>query len=221
MAAAKKSIADEAHDETVVLAKEKRTRDAQSEQTDLVTLSTGIVIRCKPVSRLIFSEMMARMPEPEPPMIFLKDKERTEANPNDPDYAEERKQWGEKLGLAGMNAMLLFGTEIASVPDGMDRPEDTRWLDRMRLIGIATEADSEDGRYLLWIRFYACGGDLDLLSLQRGVVRVSGNISEEDVDAAVRTFRNREERRTDRKPGVARSSKNGNTGAGSRRRSRS
>jgi hypothetical protein len=196
----KRSIDQQAQDEAVAFAKEKVHSNGTSESLDpaLVTLSTGIVIRCKPVPRVLFEELLASMPEPEAPVIYLEDKQRSEENPNDPAYLREQKDWIKRLGLATINTMILFGTAIESIPDDIDPPGAAHWRERLALVGLAPSDDSEDAQYLFWIRCYAAASAQDLAALQGGVTRLSGQILEQAVGEAARSFRNRAERRADR-----------------------
>ena len=192
------SIAEAAEAEAAQFATELRERIADDDgNKGRAVLANGIVFQCRPVPRQIMRELLARMPEPEPPEVYLEEKKRSEPNPDDPDYLREHAEWTVKLGDASTNAMLLLGTELVSVPEGMDRPEGTRWLERLRLMGINSVGDSEDARYLLWLKCYAAAEEAAMQLLTTTVIRSGITLREEDVDGLVRAFRNRKTRGAD------------------------
>ncbi len=55
---------------------------------DIITLSTGVRGRIRPVPAGLIDEVVSRIPDPEVPRQFIEDKGREELNPFDPAYIE-------------------------------------------------------------------------------------------------------------------------------------
>lgn len=164
-----------------------------------LTLSTGIVLRIKPVPQSLVRAAAAKVKPPAVPVIHNEDKGRAEENPSDPDYLAAREQWEGEAYLAGAQVALLMGTECISVPDGYHRPEDDGWLSYLRIVGMLDEVNPDDpvDRYWAWINYYALRTNDDL-SLAVYAPLYAMNVSEEEVALAVAAFRRSKERRPDR-----------------------
>lgn len=161
-----------------------------------VKVKNGVVLRVKPVPRYVLRALLRKYPEPEVPVVEIADKGRTEENPNDPEYRRQRLQWIEQIGDATNNALLTLGTEVESVPKGMDRPEDETWAKRLKVVGIDVPAPDEDDneRYLAWLRYYVIQDDIDLTQVAQAVMRRSGTPMEPDVEKSMSSFPGREAR---------------------------
>jgi len=164
---------------------------------NLLTLGTGVVLRVKPVSPLLIRRAAASIPEPEVPQLFLEDKGREEANPDDPEYKRALQKYSEEVEEASTLLMLAAGTEVVEVPEEMESPEGETWLSQVEEIMSFTGAefdpkrdrlDTRIGRYLVWLQYYAIRSLQDLVKLLSTLAELSG-VSEEAVAKAVSSFR--------------------------------
>ncbi len=163
-----------------------------------ITLDNGVVLKLKPVPPFAAQHAVANLEEPKPPIVDVgKGKDREEENPNDPGYLEKMEAYSREVIETTVNAMLVTGTEIISVPDGVQSPEDDDWLNRIQYLGIEVDGENKWARYVAWLRYCALSGP----SLTRimAELRKSIGLNEEEVDIAVKTFRNRAERRADKR----------------------
>lgn len=106
--------------ETLEVIEEVTTRKAGDE--NIIELSTGVVLRAKKVSPSILIEVITHAKRPKPPTYFNDKMGRRMENPDDPDYIEQVNAY--KYDQAGslVTAMIMLGTEIVSIPDGLSGP---------------------------------------------------------------------------------------------------
>lgn len=166
-------------DESLIEAVEEADRSS-----DLIELSTGVVLKGKKANPLALLKVMARFERPKPPMVFMKAMGREMENPEDPDYIERIKAWQRESNMALLNALILLGTELHSTPAGFPRPEDDSWLDEYSVFGLDMRPTIPAWRYLTWITFKACVDEKDMLRIQETVGKLSG-VREADVKSAV------------------------------------
>ena len=120
---------------------------------------------------------------PKPP-TFIDERTQFEIeNLDHPDYKSAITDYETRLTEAVMNFFILIGTEIVSVPEGVERIEDEGWVKMLERVNIETEPDDENWRYLNWFLTVAAPSPDDLQKLQEAVGVVSG-ISEGDVAGA-------------------------------------
>jgi hypothetical protein len=153
----------------------------------IVRLSTGVELNVKRVPTAIFPDIMRNFPRPKPPRVMNEDMGRVEENPNDPDYIEDVTRWNNELSLSIMDAMIVMGTTLHSVPKGVQKPEDTDWVFDVEVSGLSV-GNNPRKRYLMWVKFVAAPGDDDLQGIMEAVGRLSG-VASGDVDDAVAQFR--------------------------------
>lgn len=158
---------------------------------NLAALSTGVVLRARPVPASLFADLMARYPTPEPPVVFIPEKGREEENPDDPGYTKRVTENNAQLARAMADAVILLGTEIASVPRGFPDQDDPEWLEEARLLGY--ELHSKRAKYLAWVKFKAGPELSDYQALWKAVGRLTG-VTEQDTQAAVQRFPGRARR---------------------------
>lgn len=182
------------------VASKKGTEDGP---LDEVTLSNGIVLKCRKVPPLTLRYAISALPRPTPPVIYREDKGREEENPEHPDYLEALNNWSERQNEVSLNVMLSVGTSIIDVPDGVWGPDDGEWIDALEAAGIEVKRGSEAARYLSWLRFYALEEIKDLVRVSTVVAQLTG-VREEDVAEATESFPGREERSGDPDPAPAR-----------------
>lgn len=163
----------------------------QQESADnIITLSTGVVLRIKPVSSMIFTELSKRHPQPKVPMWFNKENDRNEPNPNNPDYVEDMRNWQMNVGIGVVDIMIIMGTQFVSVTGDAPRLDDEEWIDNLVFTGMNIDRDNRRARYLAYIKYVAAVSDEDMEKLMQRVSGQSG-VSEADVDSAVSQFRDK------------------------------
>ena len=86
-------------------------------------------IRVKPIPAAIITDVTNRIPDPIVPTWYNKEMERTESNPNDPEYARAKSEVERKRGEAMIDATILFGIEL---PDGI--PDPAEWMPRLQFM---------------------------------------------------------------------------------------
>lgn len=151
-------------------------------------LSSGVVMRPRRVPNLLFAEVVSRFKAPKVPRFHNPDTGREEENPSDPAYTEAFNEYQAQLSMAIIDAMILMGTEVVSVPRTMERAEDDLWTRKLKALGVPI-TDDPLVRYLAWVKYYAAEGQDDVQTIMTAVGRMSG-VSEEDVNDAVSQFRN-------------------------------
>jgi hypothetical protein len=104
-------------------------------------------------------------------------------NPDAPDYIERIRAWQTEYSDATLNVMIVYGTEIVSVPKGFQQPKDKKWLERYKTTGLPAIEDNDDWRYLTWMKFAAALTVEDLNLIKEVVGKLSG-IPDADVQAA-------------------------------------
>lgn len=153
-----------------------------------VKLSSGIVLQLKPVPPNLLREVSLQYPDPEVPVVYIESKDRTEPNPNDPDYLRAKEQMLLQRMRASIETLILVGSEPISVPDGMYEVDDDGWMEDFDILGIKPDISTPRRRYLAWLKLYALQTELDIGIVQMGVQRLSG-VTEIEVMRALRSFR--------------------------------
>ena len=156
-------------------------------ECDTVTLSTGVVLKIKPVPKFFIFDVTARIKKPKPPLVFIESKGRDEENPDDPDYQEALEKWVMNVANAGNEVALLRGSEVESIPEGVPGPDSKDWKNEMEVLGLPMIKNSR-ARYLTWVKAIAAPLDRDINNLLGEIGRLTG-VSEADVEDAVARFR--------------------------------
>lgn len=144
------------------------------EANDEIRLSTGVVLRGKQANPLSLLEVMAQHPAPTPPMQYIQTMGRMVENAADPDYIARRDSWKTESSNDLVQALILLGTELVSIPKGFPGPKSDEWIENMRLLGLDVYPDSKNWRYLKWVLHEACRGEEDIAIIQEVVGRLSG-----------------------------------------------
>ncbi len=139
----------------VEVAKERRADD----EAGVVTLSTGVRARLRPVSASLIDEVRARVPVPKVPLWHNPDTDRDEENPNDPAYTRALEEHGRKRGQVTIDAMVMFGCELVDpVPDV------SKWAPKLRCLGIEVDEHDEVGVEFAYKKYIAVAPpDLDAI----------------------------------------------------------
>lgn len=180
----KKREQDSASVERIDAAASKR----QGEDGRTLTLSTGVMLRLKKVPPILMADLAtaASRLRPTPPVTYIPDLDRSEENPNDPDYQKAMNDWFSMSMIDINNAFILKGTEVVKVPKGLPGKDDADFLADMKILGRPAENDRE--RYLAWIKYIAAPDAEDVTAIIREVGRLSG-VAESDVSEAISGFR--------------------------------
>lgn len=165
----------------VAVAKER------SDTSGVLILDNGVKVRIRPVSAALISEVSARIKDPDPPTVYIKDKEREEPNPSDPGYLRTLEENNQKRGMAVIDAMVMFGVELI---DGV--PEDGEWVRKLKFM---------EKRGMLDLSNYDMGDPYEVEFLYKRFVIVDNTVvneisrasglSSEDVERARESFRRR------------------------------
>jgi len=146
----------------------------EEKESDLITLSSGVVLRGKQAPPLSLIKVMAKFPRPKPPVYMNPTLGREVENPDDPDYLDRLQAHKTESSNAVMNALILLGTELVSVPSGFPGPEDDSWIEEYDEIGLEPKPNNKSWRYLTWITFRAVLNAKDMEAIQKVVGRLSG-----------------------------------------------
>lgn len=158
-------------------------------------LRPGLEFRVRRFSRLALIDAINNIPIPEPPKVFIEDKEVEEDNPNDPVFQREVHEYNQKISILAINVRIAMGTSVHKLPDDLDPPDGTEWPDTLEFIGLQVPT-GKAARYAAWVRWYALDND-ELVNLQNTVERFNGGTLEADVAIATEEFKSPEERDTD------------------------
>lgn len=155
---------------------------------DEVTLSNGVVFGLKPVSPFTIRALSAKEPPPEVPIVWIEDKEREEPNPNDEDYIKAVVAYNNRMSDALLSLLIMQGTWVKSVPEGMSGPGDDAWVQSLRAAGIEPRLQNEFTRYHDWVTMIALTEYKDISLLTYSCFRVSGT-AEAEVQRVLASFR--------------------------------
>jgi hypothetical protein len=167
-----------------------------------VTMSTGVVFRITQPSTWAITDVGRQMAteEPEVPMVYITDRDRSEPNASDPAYRKAYSAHLLRLIERQYEVMIATGTEVVSVPDGFPGVDDD-W--RSRLLGVGVRlSDRPERRYVEWVKYVAAPLNEDWQALIAPLYRQVGT-PEEDVAVAVAAFRSVPERGADPEPAGA------------------
>jgi hypothetical protein len=124
---------------------------------EVLTLSNGIKVRCKPFPRMLLRNAISQYQDPEVPVIKFEDGSEEE-NPNDPDYLAAFEKVHEERLEAAARVTLGYGIAIDEddLPDGMVGPMDDSWMTDMKKLGVDPGDCSTDFlRRYQWLNLYA------------------------------------------------------------------
>lgn len=162
--------------------------DANDER--LIELSNGVVLRFKKVSRneISYAARNANRdhPEPKPPMIRIENKGRDEPNPNNPDYKQALLLYNIEATARVMDVLYARAIEVVTRPPEISAPESQEFQDYLELVQGETLRQSELGRLVQWLRYWAIP-DEDQLAFQRKVLQLAG-VPVQDIREVETTF---------------------------------
>ena len=162
--------------------------DSVSEENgNTITLSTGVILGLKPVSKWLIQAVNEKFEKPKIPTEYNKDLDKDIENPGHPKYKEATEQYLVDIGNATTDVCILRGTEILEAPEGMITYRDEDCALEMETLGFKN-TDNLRSRYLYWIKYIAAPLDSDMNFLMGALGRMTG-VSEADVLEAVTRFR--------------------------------
>lgn len=178
-------------------------------ESDIIELTNGVKLRCKSVAVMTIRHATAALPRPIPPVIENPDKGRAEPWEGDPAYQDALGRWEYQIGETSINIMLSLGTKLEYVPENMDSPEDSNWVEILEAAEVPLKLNSVPARYLSWLRFYALSDPEDIAKVSVAIARKSG-LMEGDVSSALESFRGGEDGGTNLPKTTEELSSNGN-----------
>jgi len=158
-------------------------KEAAKEENNLITLSTGVVLKGKAAPSLALVKTIAKHVRPKPPEMYSDTLGRVIENGADPDYLQRVKAYETESAHDVLNVLILYGTEVVSVPKGFPNVNSKEWVEEVREVGLEVKPDSKSWRYLNWIMFKAAPSPEDTQKIQEVVGSLSG-VSERTVQAA-------------------------------------
>lgn len=165
----------------------------QSENGTL-KLSTGVVLHIQDVAIAAFGAVKTQMyaQRPKVPEVWIESKDRSEPNPNDPDYIAALEDWNERTSIRMLDAAIILGTYHETLPEGFPEPQSKAWASTFATIGIDIPKDGPE-RYLAWVRYRAAPTAEDISEILLATSRQAG-VTEEDAADAAATFRDSAQR---------------------------
>jgi hypothetical protein len=169
-----------------------RPATVAAQDKGVITLSTGVRARIRPVSATLLDEVSQMVPAPEVPRQFIEAKGREESNPLDPIYQQAVKDADRQRGLKTTEALIMFGIELV---DGM--PPEEEWLPKliyMQKRGLLdlTKFDLDDPMEVeLVYKLYVAVSGADLM-----YVSMASGLTEKEVAEAMTSFQRKTPRRT-------------------------
>lgn len=160
-------------------------RSSNGAREDLVTLSTGVILKINKVSRSIYADILAQFTEPDIPTVYIEDKGREEENPDDPAYKKRLRKYNVDVSKALSDATILLGTELHECPSDVTPMSNREWLDKMA--ALRYDVKNKSNRYLLWVKTVAIGDENDYQLINQSVGRLNG-VTETDAAQAVKQF---------------------------------
>jgi len=159
-------------------------------EKDVIELSSGVVLKIKDKIRpSIIIDILSDVEDkrPEPPTVYVEAIGREEVNLDDPGYIDRVNRWETVSAGRIADALILLGTEIESIPKGLEKPEDSGWIDMVETLGFRLNRRSDSARYLAWVKHVAIEDQDDWTKITEAVGRKAG-VTEADVQRAQNSF---------------------------------
>ena len=171
----------------------KAVEEATQKDDGIFELSSGVVLRTKKkISPSVLIDIVTEVENtrPKPPFVYIEALGREEVNLDDPEYIERLSRW-EAVGAGRIaDALILLGTEIESIPKGVEGPTGNEWIEIREVLGFKINRRSERARYLSWVKTVAIEDQHDWEKLTGHIGRVAG-VTEADVKRAQDSFPNK------------------------------
>lgn len=132
------------------------------QEKDMITLSTGVVLKFKKIPILRVQAVVEQFPYPDVPEVYNKDKGKYEKNPFSEEYAKMCQQVDQRRGLAVIDTVLAVGTEVVFIPEGFSKPDDDKWIEELKVGHITFDKTSDVIRYHAWAKYVAIVDEEDV-----------------------------------------------------------
>lgn len=155
-----------------------------------IKLMTGVVLKKKKFPIMLLNQVLIKFKYPPVPEYYDEERKRAVKNPSHEDYVRQKEEIDAERGLASIDVLIAFGTEIVSVPEGFSRPEDDDWINEIEAIetlGISVRRESYAARYLAWVKFKAIVDESEYGLIVNAVQSVVG-VPGAEVAQAIDTF---------------------------------
>jgi hypothetical protein len=154
--------------------------------SDLFTLSSGVVLKLRRYNRLLVRDIIAAVPDPEPPITHDEEQGIDLENDADPDYQAALQDAFTRRAELMTDYVLMEATSVHDLPPDMPGPDSDEWLAVAEHIGYRFNP-AKPTRYLAWLKLKAIRSIEDSSRLSLAITRLNGTL-EEDVAAAVAAF---------------------------------
>jgi hypothetical protein len=167
-------------DKSPVVEVAKRRKD----DSNIVTLADGTVIRVLPVSPALIDEVTSSVKTPQPPMWFNKDADRDEPNYDHPEYKQALEDAESERLAASVDALVMFGIELVDgLPEGDEWLKKLKFLERRKRISLkGYDLEDPDDKEFLYKRLIAMDGEII------GLVTNASAVTKEDIESAEASF---------------------------------
>lgn len=166
----------------------------------------GVVFQLQPPSSSLYFQVVQQfkkdVPEPQPPDVWMEDKQRSESNPNDPKYIADVAAWTAESVLRLSDAMISFGVKSYDVPDDVIEPDSEEFVELLEAALITPET-SKRRRLLQWIDYVAIPNVRDKADFMIQLRRLSG-VQEVDTAEALDSMFRDAKQPTDNEPSTDR-----------------
>lgn len=160
--------------------------------SDTITLSTGVVLKLKPVSKWLIQAVNRQFKRPTVPKQYVKSAGKDVENPMHPKYKDDMEKYLVDIGNATTDVCILRGTEIIEIPQNLFHYDSKECASEMKALGFKL-TDNNSARYLYWVKYVAAPLDRDMNLLMGALGRLTG-VAEADVLEAVARFRSSKKR---------------------------
>lgn len=155
---------------------------------EIVTLSTGVRVRVKPVTATLIDEVQSKIVDPDPPEIFLEEKGRSEPNYSDPRYLRAIERAQVNRVIAAVDALVLFGVELVDgLPEDKDWVKKLKFMEKLGTLDLSSLDLSQDIDQEFAYKRYVAVSATDIATIS-----MASGLSEGDVAAAEAIFRGKE-----------------------------
>lgn len=160
--------------QVIEIAKEVDQEEVVKVEGDLVTLTNGIVLKTKLVPYKLITRLDKKYKIPDVPMIYDEERGRSIPNPGSPAYEEECRLIQEEKGMAMLELLTGFGTELVSLPKGVDGPEGLGWSDDLKPFLDEEIPENGKARYVAWLTYYALLDPRDINAVSENIKNKMG-----------------------------------------------
>lgn len=166
----------------------------------IFTTRNGVQLRLRSVSPFLVLEAQKRIVKPTEPMWYNEAKSREEPNPLDPNYVRAVDDYNTKMAELVNDTYLANGVTLLPnqpLPESIPDIDSEDWAEGIKYSLGADVPHSGIGRRVLWLKYCVVTHVEDLGDLIAAISVASGLVSEEQVQQAVESFRDNQERSTD------------------------